>query len=282
MLIKSLFRIAIFFALGFLWLNALPVWACEPDGDNLANGDKDPRCRLALPAARALPRAVGAGLVARANPTNAPPNSGSVSPSLPDYSTNPRCFLPDGSGATAPLGISEECPPPFLPPRVVKTPTPVRAPVTVPLTGTVTAKVQPKGDSPYTARTMTGEWETIAPGGQVWYRIDNENNFYLDVWMDTYGQSGVTFAVYSPPQLNNLSAATTPKGRSAAIKTDPSHDWWWKGAQAIGIWHVLVTNTTSRPMQYRIGYKQSTEERICQSNWEYLPTGQYVYWTSCR
>lgn len=278
MKIRSIFSIALFCGLGLCLWHALPALACEPDGENLANGAKDPRCRLVLPAARAqLPaRAVGAGPVAIASAGNLALNVGA------DYSSDPSCFLPDGTGVTNALGIGETCPPPFLPPRMVSTPTPTPKPATAPVTGTLTAKTQPKGDSPYTARTMTGEWETIAPGQQIWYRINNENNFYLDIWMDTYGRPGVNFAVYSPDQVNNLSAATVPKGRSAAIKNDPTHDWWWKGAQAMGIWHVLVTNTTTMPIQYRIGYKQATEERICRSYWEYLPTGQYVYWTACR
>ena len=280
MQIKKILSIAIVCACGLLWLNALPVWACEPEGENLANGLKDPRCRLVLPAARAAQpsRAVGSTPVALASAGNVVVNGSVASPNLADYSVNPVCFLPDGLNTTNPLGINETCPPPFLPPRATKVPTPVPT-----LTASaVITKTQPKGDSPYTARTMSGEWETIGPGQQIWYRINNENNFYLDVWMDTYGRPGVSFAVYSPEQLNNLSAATAPKGRSAAIKTDTTHDWWWKGAQAMGIWHVLVTNTTATPIQYRIGNKQSTEERICRSYWEYLPSGLYVYWTACR
>jgi hypothetical protein len=280
MLIKTLFRIAIFFALGFVWLNALPVWACEPDGENLANSLKDPRCRLVLPANRAQQpaRALAGGPVMVASAGSSLPNGGTTDPSSADYSTNLGCFLPDGSSATNALGISETCPPPFLPPRATRVPNSVPT-----LTAsTVITKTQPKGDSPYAARTMTGEWETIGPGQQIWYRVNNENNFYLDVWMDTYGRPGVSFAVYSPAQMNNLTAATAPKGRSAAIKTDTTHDWWWKGAQAMGIWHVLVTNTSTTPMQYRIDYKQSTEERNCWSYWEAIGSNPHVYWTACR
>jgi hypothetical protein len=283
MQIKKIFFAVVFFTLGFLCLSALPALACEPDGDNLANGLKDPHCRLVLPANRAQQpvRVVGGGPVVIASAGNPVVNGGVVNPGSTDYVITPGCYLPDGSSPTNALGISEACPPPFLPPRAVKPVTPVPGP-TIAATAPIT-KTQPKGDSPFTARTMTGEWETIGPGEQIWYRINNENNFYLDVWMDTYGKQGVSFAVYSPEQLNNLSVATAPKGRSAAIRTDTTHDWWWKGAQAVGIWHVLVTNTTSTPMQYRISNKQATEDRTnCRSYWEYLPSGAYVYWTACR
>jgi hypothetical protein len=267
MRIEKIFWLASLIALCLLASNVLPASACEPEGENLANGSKDPRCRMVLPAARAVPRAA---LASAGNPV--------LGANSADYSISPVCYLPDGSLTTNVLGIGEDCPPPFLPPRVVKTP----APVSVPVTATVVAKATPKGDSPFTARAMTGEWDTIPPGGQVWYRINNENNFYLDIWMDTYGRPGVVFNVYSPEQINGLSANTSPKGRNSTTKSDPTHDWWWKGAQANGIWHVLVLNTTSTPMQYRIHYKQTTEDRVCRSYWEWLPTGQYVYWTACR
>jgi len=283
MQIRKVFLLAIFSGVGLVLANVSLAWACDPEGDNFANGAKDPRCRLVLPANRAQsPRALGAP-VAIASAGNPVINGAVVSSGSADHTSNLSCFLPDGTVATNALGISETCPPPFLPPRAVK---PVVAPTSAPtpaLAATVPiTKTQPKGDSPYTARTMTGEWETIDAKASVWYRIDNKSNFYLDVWMDTYGRPGVMFSVFSPEQQNNLSAATAPKGRSAAIKTDPTHDWWWKGAQAVCIWHVLVTNTTAMPMQYRVGNKQSTEERNCRSYWEYLPSGAYVYWTACR
>jgi hypothetical protein len=255
---RKVFWLTVCIAVSITLLNAAPVSACDPEGENLANRATDPQCRLVLPV-RAVPspRAV----LASANPVS----------SVVDYATHPACFLPDGSIATTVLGVGEECPPPFLPPRTIKTPVATATPVT---------KATPRGDSPLSARVMTGEWETIPPGGQVWYRIDNQNNFFLDIWMDTYGKPGVVFNVYSPEQTNNLSASTIPKGRSAPSKE--GHDWGWKGAQAMGVWHVLVMNTTNSPMQYRIDHRQSTMERECRSYWEWLPTGQYVYWTACR
>lgn len=269
MRINKLFLLAGVIALSAWGWNVMPAAACDPEGENLANGAQEPRCRLVLPAARALP-APRAVIASANNPVL----------SSMDYATNPVCFLPDGSLATNVLGIGEDCPPPFLPPRAIKTTTPPPPAAAAIATPIVSAKATPKGDSPFTARVMTGEWETIPAGGQVWYRIDNQNNFYLDIWMDTYGRPGVVFSVYAPQQTNALSASTPPKGRSAPSKE--GHDWGWKGAQANGIWHVLVQNTTNTPMPYRIDYKQSTEDRVCRSYWEWLPTGQYVYWTACR
>jgi hypothetical protein len=196
-----------------------------------------------------------------------------------DYMQNPSCFLPDGLGPTNPLGIAERCPPPFLPPRAVAvklvptaTPTPNATPKTT----------QAKGDAPFSAREMSGEWETIGANQSIWYKVNNQNNFYLDVWLDAYGRTGIGFLAFSPEQANDLSATTSPKGRGAPSKADPSHDLMWRGAQASGTWYFLVTNTTNDAIKYKIGNKQASEDRNCRSYWEYLSTGQYVFWTACR
>ncbi len=262
MQIKRIFCFLILCALGVFASNALPVSACEPQGENLANRATDPACRLVLPAAPVAP-----------SPRAVLASASGVVLGATDYTTSPNCFLPDGSSMTSVTGIGEGCPPPFLPPRA--TPQPTRPTTTL----TPVAKATPKGDSPFSARVMTGEWETIPAGGQVWYRIDNQNNFFLDIWMDTYGKPGVVFSVYSPEQTNNLSASTVPKGRSAPSKE--GHDWGWKGAQATGIWHVLVMNTTNAPMAYRIDYRQTSQDRVCRSYWEWI-NRDLVYWTACR
>jgi hypothetical protein len=282
MQIRKISLLAIVLGLGLFLINVSLAAACDPEGDNFANGTKDPRCRLVLPAIRAQqPARAPSAPVAIASAGNLAINSAGIGSGASDYTSNLGCFLPDGANTTNALGIGEACPLPFLPPRAVKAVvTPIPAPALA-VTTTIT-RTQLKGDTPHTARTMTGEWETIDPRANIWYQIDNKNNFYLDIWMDTYGKPGVTFSVYSPEQSNNLSAATSPKGRNSTVKSDPTHDWWWRGAQATGIWHVMVTNITATPMQYRIGNKQSTEDRNCRSYWEFLPTGQYVLWTACR
>lgn len=250
---RKILGMAVCVVTSILLLNISPIGACNPR-------DAKAQCHPVL---------------STVSPTPSPRvalSSANSTIGVMDYLTNPACFLPDGFDAVSPLGLKEGCPLPFLPTRIV-----VKTPVAK---ATPTVKATPRGDSPYSARTMTGEWETIPPGGQVWYRIDNGNNFFLDIWMDTYGKPGVVFSVYSPEQANDLSVSTPPKGRSAPSKE--GHDWGWKGSQARGVWHVLVINTTNTPMQYRIDYKQSSIERDCRGYWEWLPTGEYVYWIACR
>ena len=312
---KRILQLALVVALMIWAISALPSFACEPDSDTAG---KDLKCRNPLPrtpqptilpvasptpspTASPTPQPTATPTATptaqpTAPPTARPTQSTSVGPntiaalgnppsainpvliSAADYLNNPACFLPTDASATNALGIVERCPPPFLPPRVAP-PRPTVAPSPSPTRANAN---QPKGDSPFTAREMTGEWQTLAGNSQLWYRINNENNFYLNVWMDTYARPGIGFAVFSPEQAQNLNAVTPPKGRGAQQVSDRTHDLWWNGAQAPGIWHVLVTNTTPDPLQYRIGYKPATEERNCRSYWEYLPTGAYVYWTACR
>jgi len=129
--------------------------------------------------------------------------------------------------------------------------------------------------------TISDALLTLDAGGVHWFRIDNGPNFYLDVWLDTSGRTGLTLSLYAPEQANALSVDLTPKGRGAPAKNDPTHDLLWKGSYATGVWYALVRNYNNYPVQYKIGSSQSTTTRNCVSYWEYLPTGQYVLWTDC-
>jgi len=138
----------------------------------------------------------------------------------------------------------------------------------------------PRGGSPLDAMDVKDEWHDLAPGAVHWYKIDNGNNLLLDVWLDSKPSGGVTLAAFSPEQTNGLSVATPPKGRAAPVKTEPSHDIFWLGSSARGVWYFLVTNTNPFPVQYMIGDKQSTFDRNCWSYWEYIGSTP-VYWTKC-
>lgn len=197
--------------------------------------------------------------------------------SMPIDSTLPlACLLPVGDAVSNALGISNLCSVVPVQVRVVKavpTPAPTVKAVAV-------APPLPKGDSPATARPINGDLHTLDAGGVAWYKIDNGNNFFLDVWLDASGRGGITFAVFAPEQINGLSVDTQPKGRGAAAKNDP-RDLIWKGSYAMGVWHVLVRNHNPAPVQFKLGTMQSTTDRKCVSYWEWLPTGAYVLWTDC-
>ncbi len=245
------------------------VSACDPD-----DPDADPlgiNCRTVKPVPSVEPTRAGKnGLTTSNGSTNL---ANIADPSLPL-----ECLLPEGESSMNALGVASQCtwtPVQLRAVKVLPTPPTVKANVPTP------ARVQPKGDSPFSAMTMTDQWQTIEAGARQWYKIDNGNNFYLDVWLDAYGRGNLTLAMYAPEQTNHLSPDLPPKGRGGPVKNEPTHDLYWSGAYATGTWYALVTNYNTVPVQYRIGTKQSSTDRNCVSYWEFLPTGQYVLWTDC-
>ncbi len=140
----------------------------------------------------------------------------------------------------------------------------------------------PQGGSPNDGLAPNDTWLRLDANSSIWYKIDNGDNFYLDLWLDAYGKSGVTLSVFSPEQANGLSVDTMPKGRGAPSKSDLSHDIFWSGAQARGTWYALVKNYNPFPVDYKLGNKQWTEVRNCRSYPEYI-NGVFVpSWTACR
>ena len=184
------------------------------------------------------------------------------------------CLLPTGDLSTNPLGVVDTCGSAPVPIRAS------RAPTIVVAKPTPTVAPTPKGDAPSSSMIISDTLLTLDAGGVHWFRIDNGSNFFLDVWLDTSGKSGITLALYAPEQTNALSVDLQPKGRGAPVKNEPTHDLLWKGAFAMGVWHVLVRNYNNFPVQYKIGSSQSTTIRVCRSYWEPI-NGVMTYWTNC-
>lgn len=159
-------------------------------------------------------------------------------------------------------------------------PTPTPAPTQV-AAKQVAETTMRGGDSPAHALELSPDFQMINPGGQVWYKIGADGS-HMDVWMTTYGQPGLGFAVYAPNQ--DLSAPETqPKGVGTYPNNDPNTLRWSGGSfTQKGTWFALVTNTSSRPLSYKLESNQSKVEKNCHSYWEWLPTGLYVYWTACN
>lgn len=186
------------------------------------------------------------------------------------------CLLPDDTGLSNALGIPDICPAAPVRVSTIKVaPTPVPAPKVA----IAAVPPSPKGDSPASAKTISDVLQTLEPGGVHWYKIDNGKNFYLDVWLDANGQSGITFAMYSPEQTNGLAVDTIPKGRGGPAKNQP-HDLLWKGSFATGVWYALVRNYNPTPIQYKLGIQQSTTDRNCVGFWEFVDGGP-IWWVDC-
>ncbi len=155
----------------------------------------------------------------------------------------------------------------------------VKAPVAVP-----TANPK-RGTSPYDAMEPIDVWQTIGPNANIWYRIGEEalDRVHLNVWLDANGKSGISFAVYSPEQSTGLSAATSPKGRGTANKSDKTHDLMWSGqAPAGGTWYVMVANANSTPVSFKVGHNRIvTGPKDCSgAYWEWIGSfvNSDVYW----
>lgn len=102
------------------------------------------------------------------------------------------------------------------------------SPTVTPTPGVVAVAANlPRGDSPSSALSATDTWQTLAPGARVWYRLDRVQRSNLKVWLDAYGQKGISMAIYSPEQANTLSVNTKPKGHGAYNRHEPSHDLMW-------------------------------------------------------
>ncbi len=137
------------------------------------------------------------------------------------------------------------------------------------------------GDSPANALEVNSNIQTIDPGGRLWYKIGNDG-MHIDVWVETYGQAGLSFAVYAPNQ-DLQSPDVKPKGLGTFSNSEPSILRWSGGSfLQRGIWYAFVTNRSSAPVSYRIGAAQSPADKVCASPyWEYI-NGVGVFWVVCK
>jgi hypothetical protein len=159
-------------------------------------------------------------------------------------------------------------------------PTPTPAPVLV-ATKLTAATIQKSGDSPENAMEVGEDFQMINSNSRLWYKIGSDGS-HIDVWMTTYGQPGLGFAVYAPNQ--DLGAPETkPKGLGTYPNTDPNTLRWSGGSWTQrGVWYALVTNTSDKSLSFKLSSNQSQVNHNCNSYWESLPSGAYVYWTACN
>jgi hypothetical protein len=162
-------------------------------------------------------------------------------------------------------------------------PPPTPTPVLVAAVRPVAATIQRGGDSPANALEVGSDIQNIPAGGRLWYKIGSNGN-HIDVWIETYGQSGLGFAIYAPNQTDIQSPDTRPKGLGTVPNSEPNMLRWAGGSfLQIGTWYALVTNSSATSLSYRIGAVQSAVEKSCSSPyWEILPTGQGTFWVLCK
>jgi hypothetical protein len=306
--VKPIIPFVLILAIAWLFVATLPVSACDPDQGDYTGCPETPSPTATTiftilptitvtptltitPTSTATPTFVA---TFTSTPTGTPTATATQPPgtATPTLTATPTkspflalieslplaCLLPDADTSSNALGVGDKCP--IVPIQLAVAKVVPPTPALVARAVATPTRVQPKGDSPQSARGITQDWETVGPNGVVWYRIDNGNNYFLEFWLDANGTRNITFSIFSPEQTNDLSVATKPKGVGAFDKYS-GHDLFWKGYRATGTWHVLVRNFNDFPVQYKVGIRESTTERNCWGYWEWLPTGEYVYWIDC-
>ncbi len=306
--VKQIMPLVLIFAIGLLFVSTLPASACDPDKGDYTGCPETPSPTATtiftiLPTFTVTPTiTITATFTATpifvatstSTPTMTPTATATQPPgtATPTLTATPTkspfialleslplaCLLPDSDTPSNALGVADKCPVVPIQLFVAKVAPPT--PVAVAKAVVTPTPVRPKGDSPQSARPISQDWETVGPNGVVWYRIDNGNNYFLEFWLDANGTRNITFSIFSPEQANDLSVATKPKGVGAFDKYS-GHDLFWKGYRATGSWYALVRNFNDFPVQYKVGIRESTTERNCWGYWEWLPTGEYVYWIDC-
>ncbi len=138
------------------------------------------------------------------------------------------------------------------------------------------------GKSPEDAIEANDTWLPIPAKTTLWYRMPYSSDpLRLDVWLDAYGRTGLTLAIYSPDKEKDL-WNEKPIGRGAYNKSEPLHDLWWTGESiVVGTWYSQVTNNNSFSVDHKVGYKRRGFSRSCVQYWEVLPTGLPAFWTLC-
>ena len=163
-------------------------------------------------------------------------------------------------------------------------PRPQPAPTSTPTPVALKIVNIPSGDSPTTARDITGAWQSIPPGGSVWYKTPYSDGYRnIELWVDSPAQNALGLALFSPDQQVGAWTDWKPVGRGTFNARQPEHVLAWiAGYARSGVWFALIQNYTNAPVSYRLaGNLSSADVKKCHSYWEYLPSGAHVYWTDC-
>ncbi|MBI3537032.1 MAG: hypothetical protein HY070_05690 [Chloroflexi bacterium] len=139
------------------------------------------------------------------------------------------------------------------------------------------------GKSPEDALEANDFWTPITAKSILWYQMPYSNNpLRLDVWLDAWGKSGVTLAIFSPDKEKELWTAK-PTGNGAFNKAEASHDLFWSGETIVkGTWYAKITNNNNDTVDHKVGYKRKGILRDCVQYWESIIPGTFTFWTLCN
>lgn len=174
-------------------------------------------------------------------------------------------------------------PAPVVPAAPVVLPAPTIAPTPVPAAPQVIAHWA--GSSPADALEANGAWQTLDSRASAWYVVGTAvgTGVRMEVWLDASDISGLDMSIYAPNQLDNLNGSAAGHGTTDKFAPGRLH-WSGGGSSAVaGNWYARISNSGSSSVQYKVtSDQQQIAPKNCESYWEYLPSGAYVYWTACH
>jgi uncharacterized protein YraI len=102
-------------------------------------------------------------------------------------------------------------------------------------------------------RVLEGNWQTLSPGQQHWYRFDYAgSNLPIRISLDVNPSAGATFQLWTGAQFAQLAAnaGATPVGAASQDSSDPNH-FTWEGTLAdVGPHYIVVQPTGTASTQY--------------------------------
>jgi hypothetical protein len=130
--------------------------------------------------------------------------------------------------------------------------------------------------SPQNALMPDGSPHILAAGASVWYKV-GKGGEHIDVFLDSPLLSGMVLQIYAPGNLSD------PVGQGTLQKGTGRLAWAGGHWNSDGDWMARVTNNNPLPANYTLTSSvRDISNKSCYGYWEYLPTGQYVYWSECR
>lgn len=110
-----------------------------------------------------------------------------------------------------------------------------------------------RGSDQDVVRVLEGNWQTLAPGAQHWYRFDYAGgNLPVRVSLDVNPAESAGFQVWTAAQFAQLAATTnvTPIASSTLDPADSTHIIWEGALTDPGIYYIVVQPSTMADAQY--------------------------------
>jgi uncharacterized protein YgiM (DUF1202 family) len=102
-------------------------------------------------------------------------------------------------------------------------------------------------------RVLEGNWQTLAPGAQHWYRFDYAGgNQPVRISLDVRSAGSASFQVLTTAQFSQLAgtANVQPVATSAPAGDDPMHILWQGTLADAGTYYIVVQPTAGTEAQY--------------------------------